>query len=276
MHQLPPVPAVGLTMAIPKEKVEQAIDRMIAKGRSLLANKADSPEMMDGLKRANWAWVLETSDALRQCFSSETVPLYFASNVYFVPSLKLNDFERDVDEFPFIVGGRLDRLNGFRKMAAIIPEPPCGDYLGALFHPAIYHVTWRPFELAQYGEAVVLAVKELEDKVSMLVSGNINAKGAELVRQAFDPEGGMLCSPENTALENQGIADLLAGFFERYKGLPSSTPMSITQCARILSLAHYLMFTLESIHLPPKEVEGAEGGAPAEADKPYEFEFLKE
>ncbi|MBS1994466.1 MAG: hypothetical protein JSS83_28330 [Cyanobacteria bacterium SZAS LIN-3] len=275
MHQLPPVPALGLTLAIPKERVEAAIDQMIAKGRNLLAKKADSREMMEGLKRANWTWVLETSDELRKCFSSETVPLYFASNVYFVPSLKADDFERDVDEFPFIVGGRLERLAGFRKMAPIIPEPPCGDYLAALTHPRIYHSTWRAFELGQHGEAVVLAVKELEDTVSMLVAGNINAKGAELVRAAFDPENGPLCSPENTALENQGIADLLAGFFERYKGLPSSAPLSINQTARILSLATYLMYTLESIHLPPKEEEGVEG-APPEAEKPYEFEFLKE
>jgi hypothetical protein len=269
MNQLPPVPAIGLTLAVPKEKVEQAIDQMIIKGRSLLQQKADSPAMMDELKRKNWAWVLETSDALKGCFSSETVPLYFASNVYFVPSLKPDEFERDLDEFPFVVGGRLDRLNGFRKMVAVIPEPPCGDYIGALMHPAIYHSVWRPFELGQYGQAVALAVKEIEDHLSLAVSGNINATGADLVRQAFDPEGGPLLSPEVPASENQGIADLLAGFMERYKGIPPSSPMSIQQAARVMSLASYLMYTLDGHRLAPVDADKAE-------EAPYEFEFLKE
>lgn len=275
MNQLPPVPSIGLTLAQPKEKVEQAIDQAIAKGRSMLQRKAESAEMMEQLKRQNWAWVLETSDVLRACFYSESIALYFASNVYFVPSLKTDDFERELDEFPFVVGGRLDRLNGFRKMAAVIPEPPCGDFIGTIFHPAIYHATWRPFVLGQYGQAVVLAVKELEDAVRLATSGNVNASGAELIRKAFDPEGpdgpGPLCSPENSALESEGIADLLAGFFKRYKGIPESAPVTLQQTARIMSLASYLMYTLQSIHLAPKEDAEAK---PEEA--PYEFEFLKE
>lgn len=270
MNQLPPVPAIGLTLAQPKERVEQAIDQAIAKGRSMLQRKADSPEMMDQLKRQNWAWVLETSDMLKTCFYSESVPLYFASNVYFVPSLKHDDFERDLDEFPFLVGGRLDRLNGFRKMAAVIPEPPSGDYIAALMHPAIYHGTWRAFELGHYAKAIFLSVKEVEDAVRLATSGNIKELGAEMIRKAFDPEDGLLCSPENTALENEGIADLLAGFFKRYKGIPESAPITLQQAARVISLASYLMYTLDGIHLAPKE----------DPDKPaepaYEFEFLKE
>ena len=274
MNQLPPVPALGLTLAMPKERVEQAIDDMTNKGRSMLSRKADSREMMDQLKRYNWSWVLETSDALRKCFSSESVALYFASNVYFVPSLKNDDFERDLDEFPFIVGGRLERLAGFRKMATVIPEPPRGDYLAALMHPAIYHAAWRQFELGHYGQSVALCVKELEDHISLSVAGNINAKGAELVRQAFDPDPdpektGPLFSPEATASENAGIADILAGFFERYRGIPASAPLSIEQAARVMSMASYCMYTLEGIHrAPTTHIEPV--------DAPYEFEFLKE
>lgn len=268
MNQLPPVPAIGLTLAQPKERVEQAIDQAIAKGRAML-QKPESREMMEQLKRQNWSWVLETSDVLRGCFSTESVTLYFASNVYFVPSLKNDEFERDLDEFPFIVGGRLDRLNGFRKMAAVIPEPPCGDYIGALMHPAIYHSTWRPFELGHYGQAVALSVKEVEDAVRLATSGNIKESGAELIRKAFAPEDGLLCSPENSALENEGISDLLAGFFKRYKGIPDSAPLSIQQAARVMSLASYIMYTLDGIHLAPPETEQP-------AEQPYEFEFLKE
>jgi polyhydroxyalkanoate synthesis regulator phasin len=65
MNQLPPVPAIGLTLAVPKERVEQAIDEMVLRGRSLLQRKADSREMMDQLKRQNWDWVVHTSNALK-------------------------------------------------------------------------------------------------------------------------------------------------------------------------------------------------------------------
>ena len=272
MNQLPPVPAIGLTLAVPKERVEQAIDQMILNGRSLLQRKADSKEMMDQLKRQNWDWVVHTSNSLKEYFSSESVSLYFASNVYVQPSLKLDDFERDLEEFPPIVMGRLDRLNGFRKMVAVIPEPPCGDYIDALAHPRIYHAAWKAFELGQYGQAVVLAVKEIEDAISLMVSGNINATGVELVRQAFEQETGPLASLESTAQENLGIADLLAGFMERYKGLPGNAPVGVAQTARVLSLASYLMYTLEAIH--PRQEESAEEAAPP--DQPYEFEFLRE
>lgn len=271
MNQLPPVPAIGLTLAQPKERVEQAIDQAIAKGRTMLQRKADSPEMMEGLKRQNWSWVLETSDVLRGCFTSESVTLYFASNVYFTPSLKLNEFEKDLDEFPFIVGGRLERLAGFRKMAAVIPEPPCGDFIAAMFHPAIYHSAWRPFMLGQYGQTVMLCVKEVEDMLRLRTSGNIKEGGHELVRKAFDPEEGILCSPENTALENDGIADILSGFFKRYKGIPESAPLSIHQAAKVMAFASYCLQTIDSIHLAPKE-----DGEPKPEEAPYEFEFLTE
>lgn len=272
MNQHPPVPAIGLTLIQPKERVEQAIDKMIEKGRGLLSRKADSREMMDNLKRQNWSWVLETSDALKGLFSSESVPQYFSSNVYFVPSLKPDDFERDLDEFPYIVGGRLDRLNGFRKMAAVVPEPPCGDFIAAQFHPAIYHACWRPYELAQYGQAVALAVKEVEDAIALKVAGKYNAFGAELVRQCFDAEEGLLNTKEYTETDNQGMADIMAGFFERYKNLPPSSPMNIQQTSRILSLASYILHTLESIII--LKPEGSEPDKPEE--QPYEFEFLKD
>jgi hypothetical protein len=270
MNQHPPVPAIGLTLCQPKEKVEQAIDKMIEKGRSMLQRKADSREMMEQLKRFNWSWVIETSDGLKGLFSSESVPQYFSSNVYFVPSLKADEFERDLDEFPYLVTGRLDRLNGFRKMAAVVPEPPCNDFIASLLHPAIYHATWRPFELGQYGQAVALAVKELDDAVSLKVSGKYNATGAELVRAAFDIEEGILNTPENTEVDNQGIADLMAGFFERYKNLPSSAPISIQQASRVMSLASYLMYTLDNIILIAPESEDKP------KEEPYQFEFLKD
>jgi hypothetical protein len=52
---------------------------------------------MDQLKRHNWDWVVQTSNSLKEYFSSESVSLYFASNVYIQPSLKLDEFERDLD-----------------------------------------------------------------------------------------------------------------------------------------------------------------------------------
>lgn len=269
MNQLPPVPAIGLTLAQPKERVEHAIDQAIAKGRTMLQRKADSPEMMDGLKRQNWSWVLETSDVLRGCFTSESVTLFFASNVYFTPSLKTNEYEKDLDEFPYIVGGRLERLAGFRKMAAVIPEPPCGDFIAAVIDPAVYHAAWRPFMLGQYGQTVVQCVKVLEDAIRIATNGNIKEGGHELVRKAFDPEEGLLLSPENSALESEGIADILSGFFKRYRGIPETAPLSLQQASRVMAVTSYCLQMLNSIHLAPKEEDKPE-------EAPYEFEFLKE
>lgn len=273
MHQLPAVPALGLTLAIPRERVQRAIEARIVKGNELLGRTAATREEMDLLKRLNWDWVLETCNTLKECFSSESVALYFASNVYFEPSLKFDDLERDRDEYPHIVRARIQRLFGFANMLPVIPEPPTGDFIAAQFHPKIYHATWRPFELAQYGQAVALAVKELEDSVNLLLAGSINSSGVELVRKAFsaDPEAmGPLYDQENTAADNAGIADLLAGFMGRYKALPPNAPLSIQQTSRIMSMASYLMYMLETVQ-PVKSDD-----TPEEPKQEYEFEFLKD
>lgn len=277
MNQLPAVPALGLTLAIPRERVQRAIEACIAKGAQLLQRTANTQEEMEMLKRLNWDWVLETCNTLKECFSSETVALYFASNVYFEPSLQFDDLARDREEYPKIVHARIQRLYGFQNMLPVVPEPPTGDFIAAQFHPKIYHASWRPFELAQYGQAVALAVKEIEDFINLLLAGSITASGADLVRKAFAPgdpakeeEAGPLYDAENTVTDNTGIADLLAGFMGRYKALPPNAPLSIQQTSRIMSMASYLMYTLEMVR-PVKTDDGS-----GEPKQEYEFEFLKD
>src|SRR5579885_2171371 len=138
MNQLPQIPALGLTLLIPRDQVQRALEAQLAKGAELLRERASSREVMENLKRQLWNWTLETCNILKGCFTSESASTYFASNVFFEPSLKFDDFERDLDEFPPTVRGKLERLHGFIKALPIIPEPPCGDFIGAQLHPKIY------------------------------------------------------------------------------------------------------------------------------------------
>ncbi|MBX9666673.1 MAG: hypothetical protein K2X93_03600 [Candidatus Obscuribacterales bacterium] len=266
MNQLPAVPNLSLTLAVPRDQVQRMLEAQIAKGFDLVKQKADSPQVMEQLKRRLWDWTVETCNHLKTAFESEAVSSFFSANVYFEPSLKFDDFERELDEFPLVVRGKVERLQGLHKVLLVIPEPPRGDYISAQTHQKIYHVCWRPFELAQYGQAIILAVKEIEDTILEFVAGNIQDTGVDLVRKAFDPETGLLYDKESSLLENQSLADLLAGFIGRYRGMPPNSVLEIQFTARVISLASNLMYMLETRR--PKKVEQ---DAP-----PIEFEFLKD
>lgn len=301
MNQLPPVPALGLTLAIPRDKVQRAIEAEISKGMELIKERVTTQEALDDLKRKNWSWVLSAAEVLKQCFPTETVALYFSSNVYVQPSVKLNDLERELDEFPFLVRGRIDRLRSLLLTVPVIPEPPNNDFLSAQFHPRIYKATWRPFELAQYGTAISAAVQEVEDAVKEATTGNIQKTGAELVSIAFNPQAipgtgapttmaaqltspgemgvapvaptesgfdtgmpvGPLVDDASSMNDKLGVRDLFAGFMNRYKNLPPQSIFDIHETARILSLASYLVYVVDSRR--PKE----------EAKEKFEFELLK-
>jgi len=267
MNQLPAVPALGLTLAVPRDRVKQLLETQINRGGELLQRPAATPEEMEQLKRRKWDWTLETCNALKQGFTTEAVSSFFAANVFFEPSLKFNDFERDLEEFPLDVRGRIDRLWGLHKMLMVIPEPPCGEYIAEQFHPRIYQCSWKEFERHHFGQAIANAVQLIEDEIKLAVSGNIQENGVELVRQAFDPEKGPLKDAATTDDDNAGVADLLAGFFGRYKCINEHSILDLPQTARALSLASYLISVVEA-RKPAKE-------EPADAP-PVDFEFLKD
>ncbi|MCA9804708.1 MAG: hypothetical protein KC777_22210, partial [Cyanobacteria bacterium HKST-UBA02] len=85
MNQLPAVPALGLTLAIPRDRVKQLLETQINRGGELLQKPAASPEEMEQLKRRKWDWTLETCNALKQGFTTEAVSSFFAANVFFEP-----------------------------------------------------------------------------------------------------------------------------------------------------------------------------------------------
>jgi len=265
MNQLPPIPALGLTLAIPRERVQRALEAEIAKGFELIRERVSSLDALEDLKRKNWNWVLQACEILKECFTSDTVGLFFSSGVYVRPSVKLDDLERELEEFPYLVRGRIDRLNALLNLLPTIPEPPCGDFLSAQFHPRIHRAVWRPYELAQYGPAIAAAVQELEDAVKEATAGSIVETGPDLMRKAFDPDEGALVDKENSLTDKSGIRDLFVGFMSRYKSLPANSVFEIGQTARILTLASYLMYTVESCRQPVVE----------EPKEEYEFELLK-
>lgn len=264
MNELPTgVPALGLTLAIPRDKAETALDAQIAIGLELVRDKVETEQAMAELKRKNWQWVLETCNVLKEIFQNERVSMYFSSAVYYEVSVKLNDLERDLEEFPSIVRGRIDRLKGLHRTMMVLPEPPAADFIAAQYHPGIYSRTWRQFELAQYGAAIAAAVQTIEDAVKEAVAGSIPETGVELMRAAFEPEAGLLRDPEVKLSENQGTSDVFAGFIGRYKDLPTNSVFGIHETARILAFASYLMYHLD-LRRPKQEAE------------PVEFELLKD
>lgn len=270
MHQLPTVPALGLNLAIPRDRVQRLIEVQIAKGAELIKERAASREIMEQLKKRSWDWTLETCNALKEGFASDAVSSWFASNVFFEPSLKFDDFERDLDEFPLVVRGKIERLQGLHKILHVVPEPPCDQFIAAQWHPRIYKAAWRPFELAQFGGAINAATKELEDTIKEYTAGNIQENGAALVKAAFDPETGILYDKEGPPTDNQGVTDLLAGYMERYHGMPPNAVIDGLSTARVLSLASYLQYVLDS-KKPKREETEEKSDAP-----PFEFEFLKD
>jgi hypothetical protein len=245
------LPFLGLSLAIPRHYAETAISEQIEKGMSLIPPQpVTTREAIDALKKRHWQWVLETCEKLKECFGHEAASLYFSSSVYVQPSVKLDDLEREIDEFAPTVNGRLDRLSGLLKTLAVIPEPPAGDLLAALLHPKIALKVWRQFELGEYVQAIESAIAELEGTVGEATAGSITATGADLMLTAFHPDEGPLTDKDAHLADRQGLCFMLAGFVSRYQGLPSYTNVTVGEAARILAVASHLMFLIEGRSMP--------------------------
>lgn len=264
MNQLPPVPALGLTLKMPKDQVQRVLENEINNGLDLIRNRVTTLPEIEDLKKRNFTWVFNVSNTLKECFTTESVALYFSSQVYVRPSIKLDDLERELEEFPVLVRARIDRLKGFLSTLPVIPEPPCGEFVAAQFHPRIFHVTWRSVELAQYRNAVQAAVQELEAGVRDATQGSIMATGPELVHLAFDAEAGPLADKSATEYDRIGVRDLFVGFMLRYRSIPAAVEFTLTDMSRILGVASYLMHVID-IRRPLPEV-----------DPNNQFELLKD
>lgn len=247
------LPFLGLSLAIPRQYAETAISQQIEKGMALIPRQtATSQEALDALKKSHWQWILETSEKLKECFGHEATSLYFSSSVYLQPSVKLDDLERELDEFAPTVNGRLDRLSGLLKTLPIVPEPPAGDLLAALLHPKIARKVWRQFELGEYLQAIELAIAELEGTVKEITAGSIAATGPDLMLTAFHPEEGPLTDKDARLADRQGLCFMLAGFVSRYQRLPSYSYVSVSEAGRILAVASHLMFLIEGRSMSPQ------------------------
>ena len=248
------LPLLGLSLAIPRLYAETAISQQIEKGMSLIPpQKVTTQEAVDALKKSHWQWILETCEKLRECFGHEAAARYFSTSVYIQPSIKLDDLEREIDEFMPTLKGRLDRLAGLLRTLVVIPEPPAGDLLAALLHPKIAGKVWHQFELGEYLQAIESAIAELERTVSEATAGSIAAAGPDLMSKAFHPEEGALTDKDKPLAHRQGLCFMLSGFVARYKGLPSYTKVTVGEVGRILGVASHLMFMIEGrCVLPPQ------------------------
>lgn len=245
MNQLPPVPALGLTLKMPKDQVQRVLEREMETGYELIRNKVNTLEEIEELKRRNFSWVYACSEQLKECFNSEAPAMYFSSQVYLRPSIKLDDLERELEEFPTLVRARIERLKGFLTTLPVIPEPPTGEFVAAMIHPRVFHATWRAVELAQHRQAIQAAVQEIESGVRDATQGSIPSHGPELVHLAFDPNEGPLTDKSASEYDRIGTRDLFVGFMLRYRQLPGHIEYSLEETSRLLALASYLMYVID-------------------------------
>jgi hypothetical protein len=249
---------------MPKDQVQRVLEYEMETGYELIRNKVTTMEEIEELKRQNFTWVYNCSNQLKECFTSESPSMYFASQVYLRPSIKLDDLERELEEFPTLVRARIERLKGFLSTLPVIPEPPCGEFVGSLFHSRIFAATWRAVELAQHRQAIQAGVQEVEAAVRDATQGGIPSHGPELVHLAFDPSEGPLTDRGASEYDRIGTRDLFVGFMLRYRQLPQHAEYSLAETSRILALATYLMYTIDLRRpLLPQ-------------DAPSEFELLKD
>jgi hypothetical protein len=234
---------LGLCLSIDRYRAEQLISAQIQAGHNLFDTKIVTDEEMQAMKKAHWDWVVATCAVLNECFSSQSVSLHFSSAVYTKVSLKLNDLEKEIEEFPYMVQARCDRLFALINCLPVIPEPPADQFIKNIFHPVIAKKTWQHYIMADYESAVNSAFHEIEESVREAISQPSSIVSDEdLMKVAFDPETGYLSDKNNSQPISVAVRDLFDVAQKTYKDLASKQRISPNsqETAQLLVFASYL------------------------------------
>jgi uncharacterized protein (TIGR02391 family) len=113
-----------------------------------------------------------------------------------------------------------------------------------LLHPKISDVVWQALIRSQYDVAVFQAMKAVE--VSVRDSAGLSLKdiGKDLMRKAFDVNGGPLADMEAEPAERQARSDLFAGAIGSYKNPQSHRDVNLddpSEAIEIILLANHLL-----------------------------------
>jgi uncharacterized protein (TIGR02391 family) len=112
-----------------------------------------------------------------------------------------------------------------------------------LLHPVIVEKAYAEFLRGDYATAVFSAFREIE--IAVREAGKFSATdlGVELMRKAFNENGGQLTDMREPISERAALSHLFAGAIGRYKN-PSShraVPIEVDEAVEVLSLASRLM-----------------------------------
>jgi uncharacterized protein (TIGR02391 family) len=111
-------------------------------------------------------------------------------------------------------------------------------------HPKISDTVWQAFMRSEYDVAVFQAMKAVE--VAVREASKLSAKeiGTNLMRKAFDPNGGPLADMQTEPSERQARSDLFAGAIGSYKNPHSHRDVSLDDPAEAIEtimLANHLL-----------------------------------
>jgi len=119
----------------------------------------------------------------------------------------------------------LDEQHQFKAMRAAAAFPR------ELLHPSIAERSWTALARREYDAAVLFAFRQVEEEVRNAGGFNATDYGVELMRKAFDPNGGPLTDVTQPMSERQALAHLFAGAIGSYKNPHSHRTVQIAEHA---------------------------------------------
>ena len=120
-----------------------------------------------------------------------------------------------------------------------------------LIHPKIFSLVWSSFESEQYDTAVFEAFKQIEIEVREKSDSSAELVGVKLMRNAFNPEKGVLANINLPYAEREAMSHLFSSSIGLYKNPCShrSVGLSFNQAFEAVLLASHLMNILDRIQI---------------------------
>ncbi len=113
-----------------------------------------------------------------------------------------------------------------------------------LLHPLIAERVWAALARGDYGDAVFLAFRAVEESVHKAGAYPDTEIGVELMRRAFDAARGPLAKQTDPKPEREALAHLFAGAIGSYKNPHSHRTVTITdagEAQEMVMLASHLL-----------------------------------
>jgi len=120
-------------------------------------------------------------------------------------------------------------------------------------HPAITARARAPFLRGNFEEAVFATFKEVEIAVRETGGFEPTDLGVDLMRRAFDPNGGPLADPSLPAAEREAMAHIFAGAIGLLKNPSSHRHIAFenpVEASELIGFASYLMRVVDSRRPP--------------------------